>query len=299
MQSVRESIEQAFPFTVDRYSAYIDIDGQRVETGQDFLARSDQARQPGLVRRGSVSPKYVPHATEDIVTLAEAAAGAFPDNGGWGTQVRCSWRYGHIVEIAPSKEHQRQAAREDKIFPRICIQAKYNDASVLFNAGMNVHKCENLLLPKLVKGCSARLRHVSDLGSKLGHLATLCRNLAGQWEGLVDWSQQLTEKRVDLAQFVKDVYGPGDEQPGRKRTNSDRRIEAIFTRVAREREKMGLKFLNNYGTWEVTGFEAYNACQGFSQWDQSRRTRDPLARAIAASEDKYVRRAEQLLSAAV
>ena len=306
MDNVKSTIEAAYPFTVEKEPASYRVNGcadpgdyrAEVTTDEYFLYRTDQPRNYSLCRSSTVSGGYNPHTTSEVVDLAAAAAGAWDDHGGWGTEVRCSWKRGHVVEIAPSREHQRRVAQEDKLFPRILIQASYDSASVVFTAAMFRHLCQNLLMPCLVTGTVERIRHDGRLAERMVEITAACRSLRGRWDALVNWSERLSQQRVDLAEFLTDVYGQ-EPMEGRTRTNHVNRVEQIFSRVVKERQQQGRDFGKSDSGWIVTGWEAYNVVQGYHQHQQRRaRATDDLQRAMLAADDKYVRRAEQLLSAA-
>lgn len=300
--SIRERIENTFPFTVDKLPAAVaHDDGTHTQSGQYFLARSDRPTEPRIVRGPSVSERYQPHTREDIVLLAEAAASAYPDHGGWGASVRCSWRYGHIIEIAPSKEHRYRAAVEDTVYPRIWIRGRYDQCSTEFQGGLYREMCKNLLMPQLVEGMRRKFQHVGPISDRMAELGDHLQAMAGQWQDLRQWVCDLSEQRHELGQFLRDVYGTPEENASpAKRTNWETRVSDIFRQLSKERQAQGRDLVLDNGRAMATGWEVFNLIQNWSQTRQRRAPgTDQLQRAIAASSDQYVRRAEQLLSTAV
>ena len=90
------------------------------------------------------------------------------------------------------------------------------------------------------------------------------------------------------------VYGtPEADASNRAVTMHRNRTEAIFRRLVSERQASGRPSLDN--TFQVSAWEAYNAIQGYSQHDQSRRgNANQWDRILLASRDQHVRKAEQL-----
>ena len=56
-----------------------------------------------VVGSGSVTARYVPHQTDDVLALVEAASTAFEGVA----DLSCGFRDGHFVTIQPSKDFRR------------------------------------------------------------------------------------------------------------------------------------------------------------------------------------------------
>jgi hypothetical protein len=60
------------------------------------LFRSDNCNPVGT---GSVTSRYTPHQTDDVIALVEAAQEAFEGE----VSVKCHFRDGHFVAVEPTK----------------------------------------------------------------------------------------------------------------------------------------------------------------------------------------------------
>ena len=91
--SVSDQVRSAFDFTVDKFPLS-GPDG--MSTPLYGLFRSDTS---SLVSSRSVTSRYVPHTTDDVVALSEAADTAFDGD----IDVRCHFRNGHYVDVKPNR----------------------------------------------------------------------------------------------------------------------------------------------------------------------------------------------------
>jgi hypothetical protein len=118
-------------------------------------------------------------------------------------------------------------------------------------------------------------------------------NLKNGWSNLTETIEHLQNREVQLSEFLIDVYGTPEEDSKRSVTIHRNRIEAIFKRVTRERWQSGRPAMNGF---VVSAWEAYNAVQGYTQHDASRKgNATNFDRILLASRDKNVRMAEELL----
>ena len=93
-RSVLEIVGQTFDFTVDKFK----LSGpDNMSTPYYGLFRSDNM---ACVGGGSVSDRYTPHTTQDVLALVEAASEAFDGD----INVECGFYDGHYVLIQPTRE---------------------------------------------------------------------------------------------------------------------------------------------------------------------------------------------------
>ena len=93
---IGETVRNEFGFSVDKFPLS-GPDGLR--TPHYGLFRSDTG---ACIGRNSVSGRYVPHTTDDVLALVEAAGSTF----GGVQDVRCFFRHGHYIAVQPTKEFQ-------------------------------------------------------------------------------------------------------------------------------------------------------------------------------------------------
>ena len=94
---VSASVRSAFDFTVDKFPLF---GPDNMPTDQYGLFRSDTGYLKGVK---SVSPRYVPHTTDDVCALVDAAGEAFDG------EIACNthFRSGHYVSIQPTNADRR------------------------------------------------------------------------------------------------------------------------------------------------------------------------------------------------
>jgi len=106
--SAADQVATAFDFTVDKFPLS-GPDGMR--TPWYAMFRSDSGE---VVGEGSVTDRYTPHQTEDVVALVDACESVFDE----ASQVKTHFRNGHYVSIAPSDDYRRSIyGSNDNIFP--------------------------------------------------------------------------------------------------------------------------------------------------------------------------------------
>ena len=136
--TIVEKVSNAFNFTVDKFPLS-GPDG--MSTPWYGLFRSDNME---VVGNGSVTNRYCPHQTDDVLALVEAASSCFEDGIG---DVRCGWRNGHYVSVQPTKEYRQSVFGEkDNVFPRIIINAGYDNKSFVASMGYWRDLCNNLAI---------------------------------------------------------------------------------------------------------------------------------------------------------
>lgn len=279
-------VAAAFPFNVAKWP----LRGpDNIGTPWYGLFRDDTGAAVGP---GSVSARYEPHQTTDVVALVEAAQHAFP---GGAADVRTMFRDGHIVTIQPTREHRLSVfGTADNVFPRVIIDAGYGRP---FSASCGYYRdlCRNLAIMRSVDSATTRIRHTTQLRERLPELVEQFRQLGAGWDAVTARIQRFESARVELAEFLNRVYPVPAETTGRSAAMHRARTAAIFRRILSERDRAGRGAIG--AGYTVSVWEAWNGVQGYVQHDATRRgalARDPYARAIHALDDAAVIRAEEL-----
>lgn len=282
------TLRQRYDFTVDK----LPLRGpDNLKTPWYGLFRSDTGAAVG---GNSVSERYMPHTHDDVLALVEASSSAL----GGVAQVQCGFRDGHFLSIQPSREQRLSVyGTSDNVWPRIVISAPYGGKGS-FRATFAYFRdaCRNLAMLRQVSGVSVTIRHTNSLRSKMDELIEDFSRLAGGWEALSAHIQRMEQTQVNMVEFLRAVYGEPNQDSGRAVTIHRNRTEAIFRRLVRERQVVGRPDIPD--TWMVTGWEAFNAIQGYVQHDATRRGNPTsMDRIMFAANDAAVARAEALVLA--
>jgi len=286
--NVADTVRAAFDFSVDKFP----LGGPDGMTTPWYgLFRSDTS---GVVGKGSVTDRYLPHTTDDVVALSEAANEVFDDD----IKVECHFRDGHYVNITPPDSYRRDLYKQrDNVFPRIMIRAGYDGRA--FGAAIGYYRdlCSNLSMMRSVKSCNVSIRHTRSLRTKMDELIETFAELKNGWKTLTEVITQMNSRTVVMTEFLNSIYGEPDTNSKRAVTVHRNRTEAIFRRLQRERAKSGRPAISQ--TFEVSAWEAYNAIQGYSQHDSTRKSgATNFDRILLASNDLAVHEAERLALAA-
>ena len=296
-QDVSASVREAFSFDVEKYPLSAVMGTEVLPTDQYGLFRSDTGYLKGVK---SVSPRYVPHTTDDVCALVDAAGEAFDG------EIACKthFRNGHYVSIQPTNA-QRLAiyknADADNVFPRIVINAGYDGKAFSATMGYFRDACSNLAMMRMVEGTNVSIRHTSGLRGHMNELIATFNTLKNSWGNLTNIIQRLESTEVRMTDFLNEIYGqPTAEQLAlaatgqavRAVTTHQNRTEAIWKRLNRERNLTGRPQLTN----TVSAWEAYNAVQGYVQHDAQAKEgfKGEFDRILRASNSKEVRAAEKL-----
>ncbi len=134
---VSASVRSAFDFDVDKFPLY---GPENMPTDQYGLFRSNTGFLKGVK---SVSPRYVPHTTDDVCALVDAAGEAFAG------EIDCAthFRSGHYVSIAPTNEQRRSIFHDrdtTNVWPRVMITAGSDGTPVTASLGSFPTACRNL-----------------------------------------------------------------------------------------------------------------------------------------------------------
>lgn len=279
-------VNNQFGFSVDKFPL-AGPDG--LKTPLYGLFRSDTS---ALVGKSSVTARYVPHTTDDVLALVEAGAKAFDDS----INVKCYFSEGHYVVLEPTKEQRRDIAHNDGVFPRILIRAAYDGKAFKATLGFYRDLCKNLAIMRQVSGTSVSIRHTSNLRPQMDDLIGQFEYLRNGWDKFFAVMQSLQAQQVQMVDFLNEIYGEPDAGSKRGVTVHKNRTEAIFKRLQRELTATGQTIGSD---WQVPAWLAYNAVQGYVQHDATRKESDEFGRAILATNDMAVRKAENIVMSLV
>lgn len=284
--NVADRVRNEFRFSVDKFPL---TGPEGLRTPHYGLFRSDN----GLcVGRSSVSGRYVAHTTDDVLALVEAAGSAF----GGVADVRCFFKDGHYVAVQPTREYRESIfGTRDNVFPRLLIDAPYGGLGA-FTATLGFYRdaCRNMSILREVTGSQVAIRHTSGLRLQMDELLVAFGTLEAGWAKLANVMRGMEARRVRMTDFLTAIYGEPNDREGRSLTIHRNRTEAIFRRLQKERMTTGRGDIGS--DFIVSGWEAYNAVQGYVQHDATRRGNpSDMARVVRAMHDTHVARAERLV----
>ncbi len=252
-----------------------------------FLPDRNWASLPTAFKKG-----YTPHTIEDVVALAKSGMSAFDGD----SEIKCHWRDGHYIEVAPSQEYRRQVyGTSDNVFPRMYIRAGYDGKAFSASLGWYRDACQNLsMLQSAGHTTTRKLRHTGSLLVRIDSLVEDFRLVASQWNDTVNTIQEMESRQVNFADFLRAVYPPKDNPSKNGETIANNRIETILTRLLRENASTGRPQIVDANNAMITGWQAYNAVQSYVLHNTRRKNNDLFDRAILSFSDSTVKRAEEL-----
>jgi len=295
---VSSEIRAAFNFSVDKFPLF---GPERMLTDQYGLFRSDSGYIEGIK---SISGRYVPHTTDDVCALVEAASEAFDG------EIECKTHFskGHYVSVNPTKADRVSIfGTADNIFPRIIIRGGFDGKGFKATMGYYRDTCKNLAMLRKVSGCTETIRHTSGLRSRMDLLIAKFEELKNGWENLVDIAHQMQSREVNLADFVNETFA--DRRPSveevalfdtgklvRGVTTWTKMTKDIMNRVIDERKATERDDFKKGEDKIVSAWEAFNAVQGYVQHDAQSKTgfKSDFARILRAANDKHVSIAEEI-----
>jgi hypothetical protein len=291
--TVADKIRAAFDFTVDKFPLS-GPDG--LQTPWYAMFRSDTDK---VIGKGSVTSRYVPHQTDDVLALCDAASEAFNDE----IDVTTHFRDGHYVSIQPT-QHERLAVygQRDNVWPRVIINAGYDGRAFAATMGYYRDACRNLAMMRQVNGTTVSIRHTSGLRSHMDSLISTFNTLKDSWAGLSDVILHLQNSEVQMIDFLNEIYPQPDDDASKRGVTVHRdRTETIFRRLQDERYRTGRDRLQAADGFTVSAWEAFNAIQGYVQHDAQSKTgfKSDFDRILRASRDANVRKAESMVLALV
>jgi hypothetical protein len=241
------------------------------------------------VGSGSVTERYVPHTSDDVVALVEAASNIFENE----IELKCHFRDGHYVSVAPTNDYRKEVyGTSDNVFPRVMISAGLDGRAFQATMGYYRDLCQNLAMLSTVEGTHVSIRHTRSLRPKMDDLIATFGRLNDGWTNLTNVITEMESREVILSDFLTAIYGEPEEDSQRSETIHRNRTESIVRRVMRERWQSGRPEIQDF---RVSAWEAFNAVQGYSQHDASRRGGvNSFDRVLLASRDLHVQKAEKL-----
>ena len=294
---VSASVRSAFNFDVDKFPLY---GPDNMPTDQYGLFRSDTGYIEGVK---SISSRYVPHSTDDVCALVEAASTMFDGE----VECKTHWNKGHYVSVAPTRDRRRAIfGTNDNIFPRVIIRGGFDGKGFHGSMGYWRDACDNLAMMRKVSGCVVSIRHTSGLRDRMTELVETFSQLEEGWENMTVAAQAMQQRDVNLSEFVREVYEDRvptaeelilhEQKKQRAVTTFENMMEAIMDRVVSERETTGRKAFQVGEKKIVSAWEAFNAVQGYVQHDAQAKKgfKSDFARILRASSDRYVLAAETL-----
>ena len=294
---VSASVRESFNFSVDKFPLY---GPDNMPTDQYGLFRDDTGYLKGVK---SVSPRYVPHTTDDVCALVDAAGEAFDGE----IDCKTHFRNGHYVNIMPTAEQRTAIYNDtdsDNIWPRIVINAGYDGKAFSATMGYYRDACSNLAMMRQVNGTTVSIRHTSGLRGHMDSLIATFNTLKDSWGNLLTVIRSLESQEVRMTDFLNEIYPqPTAEQIAlantgqsvRAVTTHENRTKAIWKRLNVERTRTGRPQMTN----TVSAWEAYNAIQGYVQHDAQAKEgfKGEFDRILRASNSADVRKAEKLVLA--
>ena len=274
-------IRNSFAFEVERRPLF-GPSGE--ETGMYGLFRNDTN---ALVSPTSVSDRYRPHQTADVLRLFDAAWEAFAGIG----DVRCHFNQGHYLTMTPSKETRLELfGAVDSIFPRLVVSAGYNGKPFQLELGWYRDLCKNLARLRQVQGVSTKIRHTLTITDRIDGIIDSFTTVRDSWATVREKAIAMEGIIVDVPEIITKAFGePGDSQVAQR--HAEQRQEAITGRIHRERGVSGRAMGS---ALRATGWETYNGIQGYVQHD-IRRNSSPgmFDRMLLALNDPAVEVAER------
>jgi len=294
---VSASVRESFNFSVDKFPLF---GPDNMPTDQYGLFRDDTGYLKGVK---SVSPRYVPHTTDDVCALVDAAGEAFDGD----IDCKTHFRNGHYVNIMPTAEERTAIYNDtdsDNIWPRIVINAGYDGKAFSATMGYYRDACSNLAMMRQVSGTTVSIRHTSGLRGHMDSLIATFNTLKDSWGNLLTVIRSLESQDVRMTDFLNEIYPqPTAEQVAlantgqavRAVTSHENRTKAIWKRLNVERTRTGRPQMTN----TVSAWEAYNAIQGYVQHDAQAKEgfKGEFDRILRASNSADVRKAEKLVLA--
>jgi hypothetical protein len=290
--TVADQVREAFDFSVDR----LPLSGpDNMPTDHYGLFRSDNAECTGrTVKKG-----YIPHQTEDVQAIVDAASTVF--EGGGDTDVQCHWRDGHHVTVSPSRDIRKSLfGGKDNVFPRLIIHAGYDGTAFSATLGMFRDVCSNLQMLRHVSGTTTKIRHTSGLRGHMDELIEDFRTLESGWEAVGQYIDRMSETTIALDQFLEHLYPlPSPEASANTVTRHRNTITSITRRVLREYQQTGQQWGGLDGApSRVSAWMAYNGATGFLEHDKTRkgeRNRSSADRSILAMADPISTKADSYI----
>lgn len=309
-------IREAFPFEVEK----LPLHGRRTIPGhyetqtEDYgppvwVASVDETLDTphfGMFRNdtwdcvgNTFKKNYVPHSTEDVITVTEAGSTAFDGD----VSIVCHFKNAHYVHIRPTRERRTEIyGTEDNIFPVMGIRGGFDGRGYEAWLGFGRDMCSNMAELKTVASCRVSIHHNQNLRANMDELIETFANLKQNWTELVTAVQTMESNMFNIDWFIEQLYpAPAEDASQTTVTNYNNRIRAIKERLGAEYTRTGRP---RYAVWfdkdklihgECSGWLLFNAIQGYVQHDgRGAGTRTEFQGMIRASNATVVHKAERL-----
>ena len=280
-----ETVANAFDFHVEKQKVALGPDC--IPTNSYGLVRYNQDGSREHVGR-FCSKNYVPHTTDDVLALTEAACNVFDGD----VKVRTHFEHGHYVDITPSDQHRIAVYKgRDSMFPRFMINGSYNGRGFSASLGYYRDLCRNLaMMKKVTEGSHVSIAHTSHLRSRMDSLINTFSTLKEKWQTMSTLIAQLTEIPLNVEQFMRDVYG----EPKGKSTRYENKIEKVLNRLASESHRLGQPDPKQTG--ESSAWLLWNAVQGHEQHNSRRSKPTTDFGRVIKAENKFTGAAEKIVA---
>ena len=285
-------IKEQFDFTVDKFPLH---GPDNMPTPHYGLFRSDNFDCVGR----ACSARYVPHTTDDVVAIAEAASNAFKGD----IAATCHFIGGHFVSLRPTDQTRQElfnVTNGDNLFPRFMVRGGFDGRGFKAQIGCYRDMCSNLIMMNTIKAFSRSIRHTSGLRNQMDELIATFSLLQRSWTTLTELIARMDQKTLDMRDFLAEIYGePDDNATTRAITTHKNRTKLIMDRLWREINSTQ----RSWAPTRTSAWMAYNAVQGYEQHDAVRRNMDNVEsqrfeRVLRAANSDHVRAAEKLALAA-
>ncbi len=154
-----------------------------------------------VVGEGSVTDRYTPHQTEDVIALVDACESVFDE----ASQVKTHFRNGHYVSVAPSDDYRRSIyGSRDNIFPRLIIRGGYDRSAFNVTLGIYRDACQNLAMLRSVTETYQSIRHTSGLRFAMDELVAQFQTLKDGWQTLENLVHGMQAAEVSMVDFLNE-----------------------------------------------------------------------------------------------
>lgn len=257
--STTDVVRESFNFTVDKFPLS-GPDGLRTPWYALFRSDTNQA-----VGKGSITSRYVPHTTEDVVAIRDAVETAFDGIA----DIKCYFRDGHYFVAEPTKQQRLEIFGTDTVWPRVVVSAPYDGKAFKASVATYRDMCRNLHIMRATgKATTVSIRHTRGLREHMDELIQQFSQLRSGWDSLVTTIRRMAENQVQMVDFLDQIYGRPDEKSKRSITEHENRTKAIFKRLQNEAAKCGQTIGDDF---KVNGWLAFNAVQGYIQHTVTRK----------------------------
>ena len=281
LDNVLDTVANDFDYSINKFPLF---GPDNMPTEAYGLFRSDNSKHIGRV----CAKGYVPHTTDDVLALTEAACNVFDGE----VRVRTHFDNGHYVDITPSDENRLSIYNgRDSMFPRFMINGSYNGRGFSASLGYYRDLCKNLaMMRKASEGSHVSIHHSSKLRGRMNDLIETFSTLKESWQTMSSVITELSEIPLNVDRFMREVY----KEPEGKSTRYENKIEKVIRRLAKESHRLGQP--DPTETQEASAWLLFNAVQGYEQHDATRsKSTSDFGRAIKA-ENESTRKAERIVS---